>query len=79
MTIRANFARSPTCFDLGGSGICGPTGFGGRSNAIRAALRSLAQDVDRNESLGVFLAEWESEAGPVNPAAVEAIARRYKL
>jgi Arc/MetJ-type ribon-helix-helix transcriptional regulator len=53
--------------------------FGGRSNAIRAALRSLAEDVDRNEALGVFLTEWEREAGPVNEAAVEAMARRYQL
>lgn len=53
--------------------------FGGRSNAIRLALRNLGQDFDRNESLGVFLAEWQSDAGEVNEADVDAMTRRYKL
>jgi predicted transcriptional regulator len=53
--------------------------FGGRSNAIRLALRSLAEDVDRNEALAAFLADWQNDAGPVNEAEVEAMTRRYRL
>jgi predicted transcriptional regulator len=53
--------------------------FGGRSNAIRLALRSLADDVDRNEALAAFLADWQNDAGPVNEAEVEAMTRRYRL
>lgn len=53
--------------------------FGGRSNAIRLALRSLAEDVDRHEALGAFLAEWELDAGPVDETQVDAMSRRYKL
>lgn len=53
--------------------------FGGRSNAIRFALRSLAEDVDRHEALGEFLADWEADAGPVNETQVDAMSRRYKL
>ncbi len=53
--------------------------FGGRSNVIRLALRSLAEDVDRNEALGTFLADWQSDAGPISEAAVDAMTRRYKL
>ena len=53
--------------------------FGGRSNAIRLALRSLAEDVDRHEALGAFLAEWALEAGPVDETQVDAMSRRYKL
>jgi predicted transcriptional regulator len=53
--------------------------FGGRSNAIRLALRSLAVDVDRNEALAAFLADWQNDAGPVNEAEVEAMTRRYRL
>ncbi len=52
---------------------------GGRSNAIRLALRSFAEDVDRHEALDVFLAEWQVDAGPVSEVQVEAISRRYKL
>ena len=53
--------------------------FGGRSNAVRVALRSLAEDVDRHEALGAFLAEWELDAGPVDETEVDAMSRRYKL
>ena len=53
--------------------------FGGRSNAIREALRFLSADVERHEALEGFLAEWESERGPVDEAAVEAMAQRYGL
>jgi Arc/MetJ-type ribon-helix-helix transcriptional regulator len=52
---------------------------GGRSNAIRLALRNLGQDFDRNEALGAFLADWQSDAGEVNEADVDAMTRRYKL
>lgn len=53
--------------------------FGGRSNAIRLALRSLAEDVDRHDALSAFLAEWELQAGPVDETQVDAMSRRYKL
>ncbi len=53
--------------------------FGGRSNAIRLALRNLAEDVDRHDALGAFLAEWELEAGHVDEAQVDAMSRRYTL
>ena len=53
--------------------------FGSRSNAIRQALRSLAEDVDRHDALTEFLAAWELEAGPLAEADVEAVSRRYKL
>ena len=53
--------------------------FGGRSNAIRQALRSLAEDVHRHEALGAFLLEWELAAGPIDETQVEAMGRRYKL
>lgn len=53
--------------------------FGSRSNAIRQALRSLADDVDRHDALIEFLASWELEAGPLAEAEIEAVSRRYKL
>ena len=53
--------------------------FGGRSNAIRTALRNLAEDVDRHEALGAFLADWQRDAGSVNEADVEAMSGRYNL
>ena len=53
--------------------------FGGRSNAIRQALRSLAEVVDRHEALSTFLSHWELEAGPVDEEAIEAMNRRYTL
>jgi predicted transcriptional regulator len=53
--------------------------FGGRSNAIRLALRSLAEDVDRHEASGAFLAAWELDAGPVDETQVDEMTRRYKL
>jgi predicted transcriptional regulator len=52
---------------------------GGRSNAIRMALRSLAEEVDRHQALGEFLADWEADAGPVDQAAVDVVSRRYQL
>jgi Arc/MetJ-type ribon-helix-helix transcriptional regulator len=53
--------------------------FGGRSNAIRQALRNLAEEVDRHEALGAFLADWASTAGPIDESAVDAMSRRYNL
>jgi Arc/MetJ-type ribon-helix-helix transcriptional regulator len=53
--------------------------FGGRSNAIRQALRNLAEEVDRHEALGAFLADWALTAGPIDESAVDAISRRYNL
>lgn len=53
--------------------------FGGRSNAIRLALRSFAEDVDRHEALGAFLADWERDTGPVDETQVDAMSRRYML
>jgi Arc/MetJ-type ribon-helix-helix transcriptional regulator len=53
--------------------------FGGRSNAIRLALRNLAEDVDRHEALGAFLLQWQIEAGPVDESEVDAMSRRYNL
>ena len=53
--------------------------FGGKSNAIRQALRSLAAQMERRLSLESFLEGWEAEAGPVDEEAVAAMARRYGL
>ncbi len=55
------------------------TRLGGRSNAIRQALRLLSAEVDRKESLEEFLAEWEAAEGPIDEAAVGAMAKRYGL
>jgi Arc/MetJ-type ribon-helix-helix transcriptional regulator len=55
------------------------TAYGGRSNAIRQALRNLAQEVDRNNALGAFLAEWQRDAGPVNEVDVDTMRSRYNL
>lgn len=53
--------------------------YGGRSNAIRQALRLLSAEVDRQQALGDFLGEWEREVGPVDEDAVQAMAQRYGL
>ena len=53
--------------------------FGGKSSAIRQALRSLAAEQERHLALECFLEDWEAEAGPVDEEAVAAIARRYGL
>ena len=53
--------------------------FGGKSNAIRQGLRSLAAQRERRLSLDSFLEGWEAEAGPVDEEAVAAMARRYGL
>jgi Arc/MetJ-type ribon-helix-helix transcriptional regulator len=53
--------------------------YGGRSNAIRQALRQLAAEADRHEALDGFLEDWQRDAGPIDEAAVEAMAARYGL
>jgi len=53
--------------------------YGGRSNVIRQALRTLSAEVDRQQALEDFLAEWQAEAGPLDDGAVDAMARRYGL
>ena len=52
---------------------------GGRSGAIRVAIRSLAADRRRRELLATFLDEWDAEAGPVDDADVEAMIARFGL
>ena len=53
--------------------------FGGRSSAIRQALRFLAADRERRDALSSFVEAWNSEAGPVDEDAVAAMAERYGL
>lgn len=52
---------------------------GGRSNAIRHALRLLFADVERQRALAALLEQWETDAGQLDDAAVEAAAERYGL
>ena len=53
--------------------------FGGRSNTIRQALRHLSAEIDRQRSLTEFLAEWETEAGPIGDDDITAMTDRYCL
>ncbi len=53
--------------------------YGGRSSAIRQALRNLAADRKRQSLLSSFLAEWDSEEGPIGEEDVKVIAERYGL
>jgi Arc/MetJ-type ribon-helix-helix transcriptional regulator len=53
--------------------------FGGRSNTIREALRHLAAEVERQESLAEFLADWDRESDPVAESDLEAMAARFGL
>lgn len=53
--------------------------YGGRSNAIRQALRRLSAEVERQQSLEDFLADWQRTEGPVDEAAVEAMKQRFGL
>ena len=52
---------------------------GGRSTAIRAALRHLAADRARRDALSSFLDAWADEAGPIDEDAVAEMAHRYGL
>ena len=53
--------------------------YGGRSSAIRQALRNLAADRKRQSALCSFLAEWDSEQDPIDEEVVAAMAERYGL
>jgi predicted transcriptional regulator len=53
--------------------------YGGRSSAIRQALRNLAADRRRQDAVRSFLAEWDAEAGPVDDQEIAAMADRYGL
>lgn len=53
--------------------------YGGRSSAIRQALRNLAADRKRRDALNAFLAHWEAEQGPINEDDIAAMADRYGL
>ena len=53
--------------------------YGGRSSAIRQALRNLAADRKRQSALQSFLADWDTEAGPVDDEAVAAMADKFGL
>lgn len=52
---------------------------GGRSNAIRQAIRLLFADVERQRALSGLLEQWESEDGPLDDSDVNAIAEHYDL
>lgn len=53
--------------------------YGGRSSAIRQALRSLAADRKRQNALRSFLAEWDEEDGPIDEDDIADMAERYDL
>ena len=53
--------------------------YGGRSSAIRQALRNLAADRKRQSALRSFLAEWDNEEGPIDEEDVAVMAERYGL
>lgn len=53
--------------------------YGGRSSAIRQALRNLAADRKRQNALRSLLAEWDAEEGPIDEEDIAAMADRYGL
>ncbi|HWB70848.1 MAG TPA: hypothetical protein VG452_01410 [Egibacteraceae bacterium] len=53
--------------------------YGGRSGAIRHAVRWLAAEQARQDALQQALDEWETERGPVDEEAVAAAIRRFGL
>jgi predicted transcriptional regulator len=53
--------------------------YGGRSKAIRHAIRSLAGQVQKQESLAAFVEEWDREVGPADEAEVAAMINRFNL
>jgi Arc/MetJ-type ribon-helix-helix transcriptional regulator len=53
--------------------------YGGRSGAIRHAVRRLAAEQARQDALQQALDEWEAERGPVDEEAVAAAIRRFGL
>ena len=53
--------------------------YGGRSSAIRQALRNLAADRKRQNALRSFLAEWDTEDDPIDEDDITGMAKRYGL
>ena len=53
--------------------------YGGRSSAIRQALRNLAADRKRQNALRSLLAEWDAEEGPIDEEDIADMADRYGL
>ncbi len=53
--------------------------YGGRSSAIRHALRNLAADRKRQDALRSFLFEWDAEDGPIEEQEIAAMAERYGM
>ncbi|MGF1598918.1 MAG: type II toxin-antitoxin system ParD family antitoxin [Acidimicrobiales bacterium] len=53
--------------------------YGGRSSVIRHALRLLAAERRRQDALRTFLADWDTEDGPVTDHDIDAMAKRYDL
>ncbi|MCP4960624.1 MAG: hypothetical protein GY925_15315 [Actinomycetia bacterium] len=53
--------------------------YGGRSSAIRQALRNLAADRKRQSALRSFLAAWDNEEDPIDEEDVAVMAKRYGL
>ena len=53
--------------------------YGGRSSAIRQALRNLAADRRRQDALHSFLADWDAHDGPIDDEDITAMADRYGL
>ena len=53
--------------------------YGGRSSAIRQALRNLAADRKRHSALRSFLVAWDNEDGPIDEEDVAVMAERYGL
>lgn len=53
--------------------------YGGRSSALRQALRNLAADRLRQDALHSFVADWDTSEGPIDDADIAAMAHRYGL
>lgn len=53
--------------------------YGGRSSAIRQALRALAADRQRRAALRSLLDEWDDTDGPVDEDDVVAMVERFGL
>ena len=52
---------------------------GGRSAAVREALRLLSGEQQRQRALAAFVDAWNDEAGPVDEAEVERMIALYDL
>ncbi len=53
--------------------------YGGRSSAIRHAVRHLAADRRRLHALRSFVDEWANKDDPIDDQEVAAMAERYGL